>query len=221
MGDSAFIKRESLVAIADAMREATGETRLFSLNEILERTSLAKRYIEKDFPPSLVLPNNISAIGSTAFYNCTSLKSITIPESVRTIASFAFNGCTSLTTVNLSEGLIEIGNAFQNCSSLTSLTIPASVTYISSYAFKGCSKLVSINIPEGVEMIYDYTFQNCTSLTSITLHANIKNIYSTAFSGCTNLTTINVPWSEGAVANAPWGATNATINYNYVANGGV
>jgi hypothetical protein len=24
-----------------------------------------------------------------------------------------------------------------------------------------------------------------------------------------------VPWAEGAVANAPWGATNATINYNY------
>ena len=33
--------------------------------------------------------------------------------------------------------------------------------------------------------------------------------------GCTNLTTINVPWAEGAVAGAPWGATNATINYNY------
>ena len=38
-----------------------------------------------------------------------------------------------------------------------------------------------------------------------------------AFIGCDNLTTINVPWSEGAVENAPWGATNATINYNYVA----
>jgi hypothetical protein len=36
-----------------------------------------------------------------------------------------------------------------------------------------------------------------------------------AFSGCANITTINVPWAEGAVENAPWGATNATINYNY------
>lgn len=39
-------------------------------------------------------------------------------------------------------------------------------------------------------------------------------IVADAFEGCTNLTTINVPWAEGAVANAPWGATNATINYN-------
>lgn len=40
-------------------------------------------------------------------------------------------------------------------------------------------------------------------------------IAADAFEGCTNLITINVPWVEGAVANAPWGATNATINYNY------
>lgn len=42
------------------------------------------------------------------------------------------------------------------------------------------------------------------------------NLTSEAFKNCTNITTINVPWSEGAVANAPWGATNATINYDYV-----
>ena len=52
--------------------------------------------------------------------------------------------------------------------------------------------LEKIEIPESVEIIEDYAFKNCTALT-----------------------TINVPWSEGEVASAPWGATNATINYNY------
>ena len=44
-----------------------------------------------------------------------------------------------------------------------------------------------------------------------------ETIASTTFTSCANLTTINVPWAEaeGEVANAPWGATNATINYNY------
>lgn len=42
-------------------------------------------------------------------------------------------------------------------------------------------------------------------------------IANNTFSGCNNLKVINVPWAEGEVANAPWGATNATINYNYVA----
>ena len=50
-------------------------------------------------------------------------------------------------------------------------------------------------------------------MTSITFEGTPKSIDSTAFYKCTNLTTINVPWKENAVANAPWGATNATINY--------
>lgn len=35
--------------------------------------------------------------------------------------------------------------------------------------------------------------------------------------GCTNLTEIRVPWSEDDPINqnAPWGATNANIQYNY------
>lgn len=58
-------------------------------------------------------------------------------------------------------------------------------------------------------------FTNCTGLITITFEGTPTTIANNAFDGCTNLTTINVPWSEGEVTNAPWGATNATINYNY------
>lgn len=53
------------------------------------------------------------------------------------------------------------------------------------------------------------------SLTSVTIPDSVKSIDSNTFQNCTNLLTINVPWAEGEVAGAPWGATNATINYNY------
>ena len=33
------------------------------------------------------------------------------------------------------------------------------------------------------------------------------------------LTDIYVPWAEGAVANAPWGATGATIHYDWNPDG--
>jgi hypothetical protein len=46
------------------------------------------------------------------------------------------------------------------------------------------------------------------------LPATITLIHSGAFDGCTNLKDIYVPWAEGAIKNAPWGATNATIHYN-------
>jgi hypothetical protein len=49
----------------------------------------------------------------------------------------------------------------------------------------------------------------------------ITSISSGAFNGCTNVTNVYVPWAKGAVANAPWGMTNATIWYGvaYVENG--
>ena len=94
-------------------------------------------------------------------------------------------------------------------------TLPSDLTSIGSYAFSNCTSLALTSLPAGVTSIGSYAFFNCTSLTSITFEGTPKTISSDAFRSCYNLTTINVPWAEGAVANAPWGATNATINYNY------
>ena len=78
------------------------------------------------------------------------------------------------------------------------------------------NKLALTSLPEGITSIGDYAFADCINLTSISLPGSITNINQNAFYNCTNLTTINVPWAENEVANAPWGATNATINYNYI-----
>lgn len=40
------------------------------------------------------------------------------------------------------------------------------------------------------------------------------SIASNAFSNCGNIAHLYVSWGEGQVANAPWGAANATIHYN-------
>lgn len=63
--------------------------------------------------------------------------------------------------------------------------------------------------------LYNNSFKNCLGLTEITFDTKC-DIFFSPFTGCTNLLTINVPWGEGEVSGAPWGATNATINYNYV-----
>ena len=56
---------------------------------------------------------SVTSIGTSAFYECTSLTSVTIPGSVTSIG----------------------GSAFSGCSGLTSVTIPHSVTSIGDYAF--------------------------------------------------------------------------------------
>lgn len=63
--------------------------------------------------------------------------------------------------------------------------------------------------------IEPYAFYGCNTIIAITIPNSVTSIGEQAFGNCTNLTTINIPWSEGAVDGAPWGATNATINYNY------
>ena len=132
------------------------------------------------------------------------------------VRDYLFAYCPSLAHVSFSEGLTSIGNsAFDSCTSLALTSLPAGVTSIGDGAFAGCSNLALTSLPAGVTSIGIEAFAGCSNLTSITFKGTPTSINSRAFSGCTNLTDIKVPWSEGAVANAPWGATNATITYNY------
>ena len=105
--------------------------------------------------------------------------------------------------------------AFYNCANLALTSLPSGITSIGNTAFYRCANLALTSLPSGITSIGKNAFGECTGLTSITFTGTPTSIDIGAFSGCTNLTTINVPWAEGAVANAPWGATNATINYNY------
>ena len=48
---------------------------------------------------SVVLPNSIESIGTSAFSGCTGITQITIPDSVTSFGEYAFNGCTGLTDI--------------------------------------------------------------------------------------------------------------------------
>lgn len=127
-----------------------------------------------------------------------------------------FYSCEALATIDGLDSVISFGsNAFNSCTSLVLGSLPQKLIYINSYSFYNCTSLSIQEIPATVKQIDSYAFWKCLGLTSITFKGTPDVIGSTAFTYCTNLTTINVPWAEGEVANAPWGAKNATINYNY------
>lgn len=104
---------------------------------------------------------------------------------------------------------------FANCGLMKNITIPDSITRIGESAFRNCNGLTSVTIPNSVMSIKDYAFFRCDRLTSVTFNGTPNSISSITFYHCSILTTINVPWAEGAVSGAPWGATDATINYNH------
>lgn len=89
------------------------------------------------------------------------------------------------------------------------------VGYINPYTFRNCESLKSIPYMPNLTFISVSAFNNCTGLEIFYMYNKPEyGIHQTAFEKCTNLLNIYVPWSEGEVANAPWGATNATIHYN-------
>ena len=134
------------------------------------------------------------------------------------VRDYAFYYCKNLALTSLPESLTSIGNyAFYYCTSLALTSLPEGLTKIDGNVFYSCKNLAITSLPESLISIGTYAFYSCTSLTSITFKGTPSSIMSSAFNGCTNLTDIKVPWAEGAVANAPWGATNATITYNYTA----
>ena len=164
------------------------------------------------------LPESLTSIGNYAFYYCTSLALTSLPEGLTRISGNAFYSCTSLALTSLPEGLTRMGNsAFSGCTNLALTSLPEGLTKIDDNVFYSCKNLALTSLPESLISIGTYAFYSCTSLTSITFKGTPSSIMSSAFNGCTNLTDIKVPWAEGAVANAPWGAKNATITYNYTA----
>lgn len=144
------------------------------------------------------------------------MSDIVFNDNITSIGEYTFNNCSKLALTTLPDSLTSIGNfAFAYCSNLALTSLPPGLTHIGYYTFRYCSSLAITYIPTSIVDIQSEGFGGCTNLTTITFEGTPKIITSTTFKNCTNLTTINVPWSEGAVANAPWGATNATINYNY------
>lgn len=224
-----LIQDTTLTALADAIREKTGNTEMLTPDKMTEAIGGIK-VDDGSF---------VGLITGTS-------KHVNIPQGITAIRPYAFYGFNTMFSVYIPDGVTTIGTAaFRDCSVLQTLTLPNGLTSISSSAFTGCKCLLSFIIPDSVTSVGssgfgDGLFAQCTSLRTITIGKNVDKLSGPMFLGCsalrtvvfrgtssivslsgaypfyqlTGLTDIYVPWSEGTVAGAPWGATNATIHYN-------
>ena len=186
---------------------------------------------------SIVLPDNINAIGSNAFLNCKSLSNITIPGSVTRIDQYPFTGCvnlkdmvwnalncsfsaqyvipTSVERLTVGDGVVEIPNNFARTSHVKTLTLGKSVSSIGSYAFYKSSGLKSLVLPESVKLIGQYAFYECTGITELSIGDSLATISSRAFGRCKGLTGLTIPKSVTYVGQAAFyqctGLTDVTL----------
>ena len=115
-----------------------------------------------------VLPDTLTLIGDSAFYQCKALKRITIPEGVTEVGTNAFTDCTVLAQVSLPGSLRTIGlKAFCKCSTLTEVTIPEGVVNLGQEAFSECIALQTVSLPATLTQVGGRAFEQCRSLAAI------------------------------------------------------
>lgn len=134
--------------------------------------------------------NEATSVGKYAFTFCFNLKTVTMTNATD-INSNAFYSCTGLISANFPNVKTVYSSAFNN-SGLTSITFNKLVTLGSSNDYSGI-------------------FEN-TPMTSISIPSTIKTIGLYAFS-YSSIKTITVNRYTGTISGAPWGATNATVNW--------
>ena len=98
---------------------------------------------------SVILPDGLEGIGTSAFNRCKNLERIVLPNSVTTMNLYAFYGCTSLVSVTLSEKLTELKtNAFGSCPNLREIHIGKELNAIDGDAFADCTSIMEFSVDE-------------------------------------------------------------------------
>ncbi len=202
-----------LTIVGIAAAEGTYTEGDWELRTLDDGSKEVVKFLNKEATEAVV-PEGVTSIGNSAFYDCRLLIGITIPDSVTSIGKSAFGYCTSLASITIPDSVTNIGeDAFWQCNSLSNITIPDSVTSIGEGAFNGClgladeSGLVIVNnviydcredvtivtIPDGVTSIGNCAFEGCRSLQSISIPNSVTSIGGAAFRSCTALTNIVIP----------------------------
>lgn len=142
------------------------------------------------------IPDSVTFIASTAFYNCTKIEKFVVYETGEAnpvyftvddslLYNNTITGATELVcvpsamsgTYKIPYGVTRLGSRNFYKSGLTEIVVPASVTEVAKEAFLSCSNLtkLSFDMPEGEQ-----------KLVSLTLADN-------AISGCANIAVLNLP----------------------------
>lgn len=166
----------------------------------------------------LVIPNEYMGLPVTevsGFNGNQTIKELIIKDGVQTLGPYSFYQ-SNVEKVVLPPSLLTIsGQAFMYCNYINEVQFSEGLETILAAAFYDCS-IPKVVLPKSVKTVAAVSFGVCKQLTEVIFKGKPTNLINSAFNSCPNLTSVKVPWGEGQVEGAPWGATNATITYNYV-----
>ena len=104
----------------------------------------------------IIIPNNVTSLGSLAFANNDTITEIIMFDNVNTVWNQCFSECKNLVNVKLSNTITYISsNLFFN-TSIQHIIIPASVYYIANYAFTNCKKIKTMLFEGNYPILQDW-----------------------------------------------------------------
>jgi hypothetical protein len=156
---------------------------------------LSKVVFEDNPETNTVLTISSSNFSYAAFGECGSLKSVVLPDRLTEIQNSTFYNDTSLEKVTFGSKLETIGvQAFWKCESLKSIELPATVKTVGDRAFSGCKSLAEVTLNEGIVTIGEEAFSQAAfgrkedngSVTygTLTIPGTVQSIGKGAFYKC-------------------------------------
>lgn len=149
----------------------------------------------------------VTAVGTSAFTNCTEIISVTMLNGVKTIGQNAFKNCYALASVTIPDGVESIGAAaFEMCSSLTHIKIPHSLKSIGEGAFYFCANMKGVYITDlagwcGMNFenmganplsVAGNLYINGQLTTTLTIPETVTKINAYAFTNCTSIKSLTI-----------------------------
>ena len=160
-----------------------------------------KAVIQRD-NADITLPDDLTKVGSYAFFGGTNLRITALPSGLTTIEDRAF-GSSAINVTSLPSGLTSLGTyAFQNCSSLALTSLPSGLTTIPDNCFQGCTNLALTSLPSGITTIGSNAFSGCTKLTISALPSSLRTINGSAFFECHAITLTSLPDGVTAIGTS-------------------
>ncbi|MBO4721201.1 MAG: leucine-rich repeat domain-containing protein [Prevotella sp.] len=147
-----------------------------------------------------MIPNSVTTIGESAFYNCSGLTTINIPNSVTNIEKESFRNCSGLTYIKVGNGVTTIGEgAFAGCSYMTKVELNCNEIISKDYdpneyyrppSYFG-SQVKEFILGEDVTRIGEYAFARC-GINTMNIPKNVTSIGDYAFSDCYYLVEVGI-----------------------------
>ncbi|MBQ7250233.1 MAG: leucine-rich repeat protein [Bacilli bacterium] len=127
-------------------------------------------YLDGELLTEVTMPIDYVSVPDYAFHYCADLTSVILTDNIRAIGANAFKGCDGLTndSIKYGEGLETIGvAALASCNGLTQAIIPDGVTEVENSAFEYCTNLTSVVFPASLTKIDVYCFYFCQNIEKV------------------------------------------------------